>query len=156
MVVYDMATKEQETVQFEQHSRANGELTCVSISKNSEYALINHAPNEIHLWGISSKEDVRKFSGQRQGRYVVRNCFGGVEDEFVLSGSEDGGVYIWDRETGRLLEALGGHGEGSVNAVAWNPKNEGVFASCGDDGTIRIWELARSIDVLDKSRKSSE
>ena len=27
---------------------------------------------------------------------------------------------MWHRETGFLLEMLSGHGEGSVNAVAWN------------------------------------
>ena len=38
------------------------------------------------------------------------------------------------------LEVLSGHGEGSVNSVAWNPTNERMFASCSDDRSIRIWE----------------
>ena len=53
---------------------------------------------------------------------------------------KDGNVYVWHRDTGALLEVLSGHGEGSVNSVAWNPKNERMFASCSDDHTIRIWE----------------
>lgn len=52
----------------------------------------------------------------------------------------DGNVYIWHRDTGSLLEILSGHGEGSVNSVAWNSRNERMFASCSDDNTIRIWE----------------
>ena len=47
---------------------------------------------------------------------------------------------MWHRGTSVLLKVLAGHGEGSVNAVAWNPMNEYMFASCSDDHSIRIWE----------------
>ncbi|KAF8965302.1 WD40 repeat-like protein [Flammula alnicola] len=135
MMVFDLATK-----QVESSTRLEGELTSVQTSQDSQYALINHAPNEIHLWDLHTGKIARKYEGQIQGRHVIRSCFGGIDGNFVVSGSEDANVYTWHRESGMLLEILSGHGEGSVNSVAWNPVNERMFASCSDDRTIRIWE----------------
>jgi len=112
----------------------------VKISQDSRYALVNHAPDEVQLWDLDTARLARKFTGQRQGKHVIRSCFGGVDGNFIVSGSEDGNVYVWHRDAGSLLEVLAGHGIGSVNSVAWNPTNERMFASCSDDFTVRIWE----------------
>nr|ANC28035.1 WD-repeat protein [Polyporus umbellatus] len=140
IIIYDLASKQPET-----YIRLEGELTSVKISQDSQYALINRASEsgasaEIHLLDLNTEQVVRKYAGHSQSKHVIRSCFGGVEGNFIVSGSEDGNVYIWHRETGALLEVLSGHGEGSVNSVAWNPANERMFASCSDDRTIRIWE----------------
>jgi sugar lactone lactonase YvrE len=65
--------------------------------------------------------------------------------------TSDGNVYVWHRNTGALLEVLAGHGQGSVNSVAWNPRNERMFASCSDDHTIRIWETPPPDMAIDDS-----
>ncbi|KZV92176.1 WD40 repeat-like protein [Exidia glandulosa HHB12029] len=135
IVVYDLKTRQELNV-----IEVIGELTSVRVSRDSRYAIINHAPDEVHLWDLQSGRLARKFTGQRQGQHIIRSCFGGDEDSFVLSGSEDGNVYVWHRDTGVLLEVLAGHGEGSVNSVGWNPREPALFASCSDDHTIRIWE----------------
>lgn len=135
MIVYDLATK-----LIEANIRFEGQLTNVRVSHNSQYSLINQAPDEIHLWDLNAGRLARKFTGQRQANDVIRSCFGGIEGNFIVSGSEDANIYVWHRDTGVLLEILSGHGEGSVNSVAWNPHDERMFASCSDDRTVRIWE----------------
>ncbi|KAF8912044.1 WD40 repeat-like protein [Gymnopilus junonius] len=135
MMVFDLATK-----QTELSIRLEADLTSVQTSQDSRYALINHAPNEIQLRDLNTGQIACRYEGQTQGRHVIRSCFGGIDSNFVVSGSEDSNVYVWHRESGILLEVLSGHGEGSVNSVAWNPTNERMFASCSDDRSIRIWE----------------
>ncbi|KAG6335210.1 hypothetical protein ID866_3881 [Astraeus odoratus] len=141
IVVYDLKTKATELL-----IPTEGELTSVKISSDSRFAIVNHAPDAIHLFDLDDGHIVWKFTGQRQRQHVIRSCFGGVDGNFVVSGSEDRNVYVWHRDTGVLLEVLAGHGSGSVNCVAWNPCNERMFASCSDDCTIRIWEPSPPVE----------
>lgn len=39
-------------------------------------------------------------------------------------------------------KARAAHGQ-DVNSVDWNPKEEGLLASCSDDGTIKLWALMK-------------
>ncbi|KAF7778551.1 hypothetical protein Agabi119p4_2896 [Agaricus bisporus var. burnettii] len=151
LIIYDLGTKRPEfSVTLE------GELTSLKVSQDSRYALINLAPDEIRLWDLDTNHVARKYTGQKQGKHVIRSCFGGIDGNFVVSGSEDSKVYIWHRESGILLEELTGHGEGSVNSVAWNPRNERMFASCSDDHTIRIWEAPMRISSLESAHRGAE
>ncbi|KAL6301773.1 WD40 repeat-like protein [Sparassis latifolia] len=156
VIIYDLATKQPETYVS---LGLQGELTSVKTSQDSQYVLINRAGDglvcEIQLWDLTTERVVRKYTGHSQGKHVIRSCFGGIDGNFIASGSEDGNVYIWHRDTGTLLHTLSGHGAGSVNSVAWNPRNERMFASCSDDKTVRIWE-APPTDVLGSPAGSTE
>jgi hypothetical protein len=141
-------------------------VTCLSTSPDGRFLASNMNTGVIHLWplgdlrsaeplstaaprpGASDPLDalpaapIQEFrlSEGHQGRFVIRSAFGGAGYSFLASGSEGaaGAVHIWHRESGEMLAALDGH-TGTVNAVAWNPRNQYMMASCSDDGTVRIW-----------------
>ncbi|KAG8873801.1 hypothetical protein FRC20_007455 [Serendipita sp. 405] len=115
-----------------------GELQSVKISDDSRFALINHSQGDVMLWDLPSGRLAQRYLGRPKGASYVRSCFGGADSRFILSGSDDGRIYIWNRRTSTLFEILSGH-ESGVNSVDWCPRENAIFASCGDDGTIRIW-----------------
>ncbi|KAI8608659.1 WD40-repeat-containing domain protein [Chytriomyces sp. MP71] len=117
-------------------------ITSICAAGESNQILVNVSVcQEIHLWDIAEGRILRRFTGHKQGRFVIRSCFGGIHQTFVLSGSEDANVYVWNREHCVLLECLQGH-TATVNSVSWNPSMN-VFASASDDHTIRIWGCSR-------------
>ncbi|KAK7188939.1 WD domain-containing protein, partial [Paraphaeosphaeria sporulosa] len=114
-------------------------LTSVTISSDSRHMLVSMNKNKIRLIEIDTGREVQGFEGQIQENFIIRSSFGGADENFVVSGSEDGRVYIWrNNVNGLLVEALDAH-EGCVNAVAWHPSDPRCFASAGDDGRVRVW-----------------
>lgn len=84
-------------------------VTSMCLSKDGSHMLVNLSISEIHLWSIDSKTIVKKYFGQKQGRFVIRSTIGGIDENFILSGSEDFHVYVWHRELGNIIENLPGH-----------------------------------------------
>ncbi|GAB4825600.1 WD repeat-containing protein 26 [Ancistrocladus abbreviatus] len=139
---------------FERLIEEDQVITSFSLSEDNKFLLVNLLNQEIHLWSIEGElKVVSKYKGHKRTRFIIRSCFGGIEQAFIASGSEDSQVYIWHRSTGEHLLALPGH-SGAVNCVSWSPVNPHMLASASDDRTIRIWGLDR-IDLKFKSVQSN-
>nr|CAD7462051.1 unnamed protein product [Timema tahoe] len=108
------------------------------LSDSNMLALLNVATQGVHLWDLQDKCLVRKFQGVTQGHFTIHSCFGGVNQNFVASGSEDNKVYVWHIKRELPIATLSGHTR-TVNCVAWNPVYHQMLASVSDDCTIRIW-----------------
>ncbi len=50
--------------------------------------LLNVATQGVHLWDLEDRILLRKFQGVTQGFYTIHSCFGGVNQDFIASGSE--------------------------------------------------------------------
>ncbi|KAL6108655.1 wdr26 [Pungitius sinensis] len=119
-----------------------------TVSKNGRLALLNVATQGVHLWDLHDRVLLKKYQGVTQGFYTIHSCFGGHNEDFIASGSEDHKVYIWHRRSELPIAELAGHTR-TVNCVSWNPVLPGLLASASDDGTVRIWGPAPFLDVED-------
>ncbi|RME33147.1 MAG: serine/threonine protein kinase, partial [Thermoflexia bacterium] len=61
------------------------------------------------------------------------------DGRFIVSGSWDHTVRVWEAETGNLLRSLEGHTD-RVTAVAVSPDGL-TLLSASDDRTLRAWDL---------------
>ncbi|KAL7737535.1 hypothetical protein ACLKA6_007660 [Drosophila palustris] len=66
---------------------------------------------------------------------ALRFCLRG---DWLVSGSTDSLLKLWDVGTGHLVRSLQGH-ELGINDVTWSPDSK-CLISCSDDKTIKLWD----------------
>merc|ERR1712080_122787 len=76
------------------------------------------------------------FKGHRNARTMIKEANFWGED-YILSGSDCGRIFIWDRHTGDLIMLLQGDSR-VVNCVQPHPFDP-ILASSGIDHNIKIW-----------------
>ncbi|KAL3657381.1 hypothetical protein V7S43_017700 [Phytophthora oleae] len=138
--VYDIAHKSDELFLETEYL-----VSCLAMSPSGKFLLVNSVKQEqLACVEISTGSVVAKYRGIREQRYVLRPCFTGAHSELVVSGSEDGNIYLWQRDSGKLAAELEGHAS-VVNVVVRHPVQSNVIASASDDKTVRLWSL-RSLE----------
>ncbi|KXZ53917.1 hypothetical protein GPECTOR_6g835 [Gonium pectorale] len=81
---------------------------------------------------------IRRYSGHRNNRTVKGVSFLGEREEWVVSGSDCGHIFIWERATGRLASWLRGDSY-VVNCLEPHPALPLHMATSGIDDDIKLW-----------------
>ncbi|EDN08255.1 conserved hypothetical protein [Histoplasma mississippiense (nom. inval.)] len=95
---------------------------------NRRNAVESHVPCSTHL---------NVYRGHCNIKTVKDVNYFGLDDEYVVSGSDSGHVFIWDRKTSDLVNILEGDSD-VVNVVQGHPY-EPTLAVSGIDRTIKIF-----------------
>ena len=119
----------------------NEEIVYSNISKSDKgkYILINISKNfpKILLYDLNKTKTEDKYFGHSQNTMIIKCAFGGNKDQYIISGSEDGYVYLWERKSpGKYKYCFKGHW-GVVNTIEL--VFDDVIFSGSDDKSLKIW-----------------
>ncbi|MGP1387672.1 MAG: AAA-like domain-containing protein [Thainema sp.] len=91
------------------------------------------------VWSISGSAKINDVNHPERGRYRALQVAFSNDGNFLITAG-DRTIQIWDRTTYTLVNELDQH-QGAVNALALFSNND-HFVSAGDDGMVRLWDLA--------------
>lgn len=108
----------------------------------------------VHL-DVPCSSHTRVYRGHCNIKTVKDVNYFGLDDGYVVSGSDSGHLFIWDRKTSKLVNILEGDSD-VVNVVQGHPY-EPTIAVSGIDNTIKIFspdqraqdDARRGINILD-------
>ena len=147
---------------FKCHS---AKLNSVKINNTENYILSSGKESQLKLWDMrklpSSLTDPYVNDKMCLMQYKGHKCFGFnieanffCEDNYVITGSEDSNIYIYDRLTGKIAKKIQTH-QKCINLLKPVPKTIASFACTGlEDTAIFIWDAQKNISQFIDNKHS--
>jgi len=91
------------------------------------------------LWNFSAGKFLKTYTGHVNTKYCIPAAFSITNGKYIVSGSEDKCVYLWDLQSRRIVQKLEGHTD-TVIAVSCHPRVNMIASGALDnDKTVKVW-----------------
>ncbi|EDV28040.1 uncharacterized protein TRIADDRAFT_21018 [Trichoplax adhaerens] len=115
-------------------------VTSVSYSKDGQCILTSCLDNTLRLLDKDSGQLLNEFTGHKNSDYKIDSCFTHT-DAHVVSGSEDGYIFIWDLVEGSVVTKLNANlsKRDIIYSLAFHPR-EPYLLTASAFGDIIFWK----------------
>ncbi|KAL1764508.1 DDB1-and CUL4-associated factor 8, partial [Sigmodon hispidus] len=96
---------------------------------------------DIYLFNSSHSDGaqyIKRYKGHRNNATVKRVNFYGPKSEFVVSGSDCGHIFLWEKSSCQIIQFMEGDKGGVVNCLASHPHLL-ALATSGLNHDVKIW-----------------
>ncbi|KZT24240.1 hypothetical protein NEOLEDRAFT_1148845 [Neolentinus lepideus HHB14362 ss-1] len=133
----------------------------VQLSRDSKYVLVDCDTDRkiTQVWRRETKDgthpggiELKHALVSKGQRPVGHSFFAGEGDQWVVRMTEDGGINIWDRESGQRIRHISGPNTeaGKMSCAAWNPHADGVLVTGTTSGEIVVWTATMKLLVEER------
>ena len=158
ITIYNIFTKKIEVKIITSEGSQNVYANISKKDKGKYLIYCTSPPNQkskIILYNLSTKLVEEKYTGFSQKYMIIKCCFSGPDDKFILSGSEDFIIYLWERGIGENPKyKFKGH-FGIVNTIdMWG--NDFIISG-SDDKNIKIWfNKSENLEIIFEKNKENK
>ncbi|KAH7349299.1 hypothetical protein B0T11DRAFT_288935 [Plectosphaerella cucumerina] len=121
-------------------------VNSVAFSRDATVLVTAACDSTIRCWDANTGDCQRVLKGQKSEITSAAFIFSSVK--LLASASANGSMFLWDVDSGEPISNIQAHGD-LIQAVAVASGH--LVASCGDDGTIRVWN---AVELLQQGSPS--
>nr|XP_034341818.1 DDB1- and CUL4-associated factor 8-like [Arvicanthis niloticus] len=116
-------------------------ITSLMYSYDGTEILASYNDEDIYIFNSSDSDGAqyaKRYKGHRNNATVKGVNFYGPRSEFVMSGSDCGHIFIWEKSSCQIVQFLEADEGGTINCIDPHPYLP-VLASSGLDHEVKIW-----------------
>ncbi|XP_041470689.1 DDB1- and CUL4-associated factor 8-like [Lytechinus variegatus] len=128
------------------NDQVKANVTCCLYSYNGQEILASYNDEDIYLFDSSHSDGadfIHAYRGHRNNATVKGVNFYGPKSEYIVSGSDCGNVFLWEKESEKIVQYMQGDVGGVVNCLEPHPLLP-CLATSGLDHDVKVWLPTRS------------
>ena len=111
-------------------------ITCSTLSSDEQCMLVSVLDSRLLLIDKQTGEMLNEYTGHVNRTYQLENCMNNESSE-VISGSEDGHVYIFDLVDAKCKQKLKHANEKTVHSLSYHPSDAKLLSA--QEQSVYLW-----------------